>query len=52
MTMEEVNEHVAYWFRFEARSREEAQRMRAWLVRGATNLQALSRDRVAKVTRG
>jgi hypothetical protein len=52
MTMEEVNEHVGYWFRFEARSAEEAKRMRAWLVRGATDLQALTRDNVARVIRG
>ena len=50
--MEEVNEHIGYWFRFEARSREDAKRMRAWIVSGSSDLEGLQRDKVAKVVRG
>lgn len=50
--MEDVNEHIDFWYRFEARSRDEAKRMRAWLVRGSHDLKELEQARVAKVVRG
>lgn len=52
MTIEEVNEYIDFWYRFEAHSQEQAKRMRAWMVKGGADLGRLEKDRVAKVIRG